>query len=62
MKNGDCVVVLGKLDNRVREKDENELAIGTIFHVYGDNCSVLFPNGEIWEGGLKLVVKKEEQE
>lgn len=59
---GDVVIVTGKMDTRVRDKDQTVLIKGTVFHVYGDNYSVLLENGDIYEGTSKDVHLAEEHE
>lgn len=56
---GDLVMVVGKLDERVRQKSDEE-RVGTLVTVYGDEVEVLFANGEIWRGLRREVVLHEE--
>ena len=56
MKQGDIVTIIGQIDQRVRESDDNR--IGTIIQVSGDQVQVLLPNGNIWIG-LKRDVTRE---
>lgn len=58
MKVGDIVMVVGNLDQRVRQKSDEE-RVGTITLMYGDEVEVLFENGEIWRGLRREVVKHE---
>lgn len=63
MKIGSTVVVLAKLDSRIREKNqENELVKGTIFAIHGNQVSVLLQNGDIYEGELRNVALAKDQE
>lgn len=62
MKVGELVVVLGKIDQRIRDKKVDGLVIGTMEQVLCDSqVSVLLENGDIWVGLLREVKKAEEQ-
>lgn len=50
MKEGDLVIVLGKLDDRVRINSTENLTIGTVSTITKDEISVLLINGDIWHG------------
>jgi len=59
---GDIVIVLGKRDTKVRDKNKEELAIGTLVgFVCDDQAYVLLPDGEIWIG-LKREIQVYEKE
>ena len=61
MKPGDLVVVLGKLDERIRNK-ESGLIVGTLEQIMCDGqLSILLPGGDIWVGSSKLVQLAEGQ-
>lgn len=61
MKLGTVVVVLGKLDNRVRENTET-LALGTLVEVDRNNMAwVLLGNGEFWRGSMREIAPESEQ-
>jgi hypothetical protein len=62
VKVGSIVVVLGKLDERVRSNKETGLVVGTLEQILCDQQgSVLLPTGEIWIGPLKLLQLAEGQ-
>ncbi len=53
MKPGDLVIVLGKLDSKVREKKDGEIVIGTLIcwlRMETAEVCVLLPNGDLWIG------------
>lgn len=56
VKLGDVVMVVGKLDERVRTS-EVESRQGTIVTIYKDDVEVLFEDGTIWRGMSREVVK-----
>lgn len=63
MKIGSTVVILAKLDDRIRDKNQEEgLVKGTIFAIYGSQVSVLLANGDIFEGELRDVALAKDQE
>jgi hypothetical protein len=62
MKIGDLVVILGKLDERVRKNLTQGLVIGTLDQMYGDQATVLLPDGEIWTGPKRDVRPAGEQQ
>lgn len=61
MQEGDVVLILGHLDDRVRNKTPNESRLGTVIHVSNEEVSVLLPNGDIWKGNRRDVVLNSEQ-
>lgn len=56
MKEGDVVLVVGNLDDRVRNKDDTSARIGTIVGFTRDEIIVLLSNGEFWKGPKRDVV------
>ena len=62
MQEGDVVMVVGNLDNRVRNNEETATRIGTIVWVTKDDFEVLLPNGDLWKGPKREVVLYSEQE
>jgi hypothetical protein len=56
MSEGDIVVVLGKLDDRVRDNSSNELVTGTLVRLLRDEVSVLLKNGDLWHGLKREVI------
>lgn len=59
MKEGDVVLVAGKMDNRVREEASER--IGTIVSISEDAILVLLENGNLWRGSRREVFPIEEQ-
>lgn len=59
MREGDIVMVVGNLDDRVRNNDDR---YGTIISVFKDEVTVLLSNGDIWKGFIREVVYQNEQE
>lgn len=71
MAEGDLVVVVGKLDSRIKEVDQTKLVMGTfIGFVYASNASfdkvrqaqVLLEDGIIFTGNEYDVVRAEDQD
>lgn len=59
---GDVVMVLGKMDTRVREKDRAQIVAGTIDQFLIDQqVSVLLENGDIWVGSLRDIALLKDQ-
>lgn len=51
MKEGDLVVVVGKMDNRIKDIDRRELVIGTfVGYISEERVMVLLPNGDMFLG------------
>lgn len=64
MKPGDLVVIVGKMDNKIREKDSTKLVVGTYMgtlNIEGMECYVMTENGDIWTGLHRDIVKYSEQ-
>jgi hypothetical protein len=59
LREGDIVMVVGNLDDRVRNNDDR---YGTIISVFKDEVTVLLSNGDIWKGFIREVVYQNEQE
>lgn len=57
MIEGDVVLILGKLDDRVRSADGE--AYGTIVGIQNDDVVVLLTNLDLWVGKRWEVVKDE---
>jgi hypothetical protein len=54
---GDIVMVVGKIDTRVRDKAKDGIIVGTIDQFLIDQqVSVLLSDGEIWVGRLHEIV------
>jgi hypothetical protein len=60
---GDIVMIVGKMDNRVRDKSENgEAVIGTIEQfLFEQQVSVILPNGDLWVGPIREIVLLDDQ-
>lgn len=56
LKEGDVVLVLGKLDDRVRENSKNGIVEGTVVSVTKDKVVVLLTNSDLWHGLKREVV------
>jgi hypothetical protein len=61
MKEGDLVMVVGTLDDRVRNKDSDSPRIGTIVGFNRDEVIVLLNNGDLWKGPKREVIFHNEQ-
>ena len=60
---GDVVMVVGKIDNRVRETLRSDIVKGTIEQFLIENqVSVILENGDLWVGHIREVVPTSEQE
>lgn len=63
IKEGDIVIVVGKIDTRVRDAISSELIIGTVEQILIEHqISVILENGDLWVGPIREVVLKSEQE
>ena len=62
MQEGDIVMVVGNLDNRVRNNTETAIRVGTVVSITKDDVQVLLPNGDLWKGPKREVVLQSEQE
>jgi hypothetical protein len=61
MREGDVVMVVGNLDDRVRENN-NGNRFGTIVGINKDEVVVLLSNGDLWKGPKREVVYQDEQQ
>ena len=61
MREGDVVMVVGNLDDRVRDNN-NGNRFGTIVGVNKDDVVVLLSNGDLWKGHKREVVYQDEQQ
>ena len=60
---GDLVIIVGKLDSRIREKDQQSLVYGTIEQFLIDGqVSVILENNDIWVGHKRDVILAGEQQ
>ena len=63
MKEGDLVVVFGKLDKRIRNKDTDSLTIGTLFYFLTENrVCVIIDDNELWVGERREIAFAAEQQ
>ncbi len=63
MKTGDIVVVLGKMDERIREKTTDGLIKGTLCQMLYDNqVCVILENNDLWIGSIRDIVLADEQD
>lgn len=63
LKVGDLVVVLDKLDSRIRNKQTEGLVFGTLDQFLSESqVIVLLENGDLYIGHCGMVHPKEEQE
>jgi hypothetical protein len=59
---GDVVMVVGKIDTKVREKNRAEIVAGTVEQFLVDQqVSVLLENGDVWVGSLRDIVLLKDQ-
>jgi len=59
MKDGTVVMVLGHIDNKVREKDKDR--VGTVVQIAGDMVWVLLQDSIMWIGHRRDVAEAKEQ-
>jgi fructosamine-3-kinase len=63
LKEGDVVIVVGKIDTRVRDAISSDLIVGTIEQLLVEHqVSVILENGDLWIGPDRDVILKSEQE
>jgi translation initiation factor IF-1 len=63
IREGDLVIVVGKIDTRVRDTINSDLIVGTVEQLLSDQqVSVILENGDLWVGPSRDVVLKSEQE
>jgi len=59
---GDVVMIVGRIDNRIRERTQNGVVAGTIEQFLVDQqVSVILPDNEIWVGMMHEIVLLDEQ-
>lgn len=58
MKEGDVVIVVGKLDDHIRDKEDR---VGTVVYLNKEEAVVLLSNGDLWKGHKRDVVLQSEQ-
>lgn len=60
---GDLVVVFGKLDGKIREKNFGELVIGTLYSfLTDDRVCVIIADNELWVGKKRDIALATEQQ
>lgn len=63
VREGDIVIVVGKMDTRVRGQDRGEIVVGTVEQILIEQqVSVILENGDLWVGNIRDVVLKSDQE
>lgn len=63
MKEGSLVIILGKMNTRIKEYDKDKLIVGTIWtYISEDNVLVLLPDGIIHMGHKRDIVLHSTQE
>lgn len=65
MQPGDLVIIIGKLDEKIRKKSYDELICGTYWcsvRLENADVAVLLENGDIYTGLKRDVILKAEQE
>lgn len=62
MKDGQLVVIFGKIDDRIREYDQEELVFGTyIGKTFDNRVVVLLEDGILYSGAMNTIAPAEEQ-
>lgn len=62
LKEGDIVVVLGKLDNRIIERKRDQLVLGTLYSfLMDDDVCVIIGDNELWIGPKRDIAHAREQ-
>lgn len=62
MKDGQLVVIFGKIDDRIREYDQEELVFGTyIGKTFDNKVVVLLEDGILYSGAMNTIAPAEEQ-
>lgn len=62
MKDGQLVVIFGKIDGRIREYDQHDLVFGTFIGKTFDNkVVVLLEDGVLYTGAVNTIAPAEEQ-
>lgn len=60
MKEGDVVIIVGKLDDRIRDGDSMDARIGTIVWIMQDEVVVLIKDNLLWKGPRRDVVLEQD--
>lgn len=56
-------MVLGKMDERIREKTKDGLIKGTLYQILYDNqVCVILENNDLWVGSVRDIVLADEQD
>lgn len=61
MIEGSIVIVLGTLDKRIRERQEEGLVFGTLYQISGDQVIVILDNMDLWVGLRREIRLGDEQ-
>ena len=63
VREGDIVIIVGKIDTRVRSTDRGDIIVGTVEQLLTESqVSVILENGDLWVGPVRDVVLKSDQE
>jgi hypothetical protein len=63
VREGDLVIIVGKIDTRVRSADRGDIIVGTVEQLLTESqVSVILENGDLWVGTARDVVLKSDQE
>jgi hypothetical protein len=63
VREGDIVIIVGKMDTRVRSTDRDSIVVGTVEQLLTESqVSVILENGDLWVGPTRDVVLKSDQE
>jgi len=62
VREGDVVIIVGKIDTRVRSADRGNIIVGTVEQLLTESqVSVILENGDLWVGPVRDVVLKSDQ-
>lgn len=61
MVEGDVVMVVGNLDDRIRDNSASDIRIGTVVWINKEEVLVLLANGDLWKGPRRDVVLQKDQ-
>lgn len=62
MVEGDVVMVVGNLDDRIRDNSASDIRIGTVVWINKEEVLVLLANGDLWKGPRRDVVLQKDQQ
>lgn len=62
LREGDIVIVFGKLDNRIIERKTDELVFGTLYYfLTEDRACVILNDNELWIGPKREIAPAKSQ-